>query len=112
MSNMNRHNGMIVIDSLYRYSGEILTKPEIINVIDHHYDEENNEWPVLKLIESGTVDPYSHTLLFDMHLHDDVFAKYKPRCIPLWCVGEVEIFMKQNIVVDWDNQTGPLHLIE
>ena len=102
---------MIVIDSLYRYSGEKLTKPEIIYVIDHHYDEENNEWPVLQLIESGTVDPHSHTLLFDMHLHDDVFTKYKPRCIPLWCADEVEKFTKQNIVVDWTNKTVPFNLM-
>jgi len=102
---------VITIDSLYRYSGEILTEPEIINVIDHHYDEENHEWPVLQLIESGKVDPHSHTLLFDMHLHDDVFAKYKPRCIPLWCADEVETFKKQNIDVDWTNKTVPFNIM-
>lgn len=102
---------MITINSLYRYSGEILTKPEIINVVDHHYDEENNEWPVLKLIESGTVDPYKHTLIFDMHLHDDVFAKYKPRCIPLFCADTVLQFKKQNIVPNWTNKTVPFNFM-
>ena len=108
---MHRRGGMIVVTSNDRYSGEILTKPEIIYVVDHHYDEENHEWPVLQLIESGTVDPHSHTLLFDMHLHDDVFAKYKPLCIPFYCAVEVEQFIEQNIVVDWTNKTVPFNLM-
>ena len=96
---------MIMIDSLYRYTGEVLYKPEIIYVLDHHYDEENNCWPLQQLLDNSKCDPYSHTLLFDMHLHDDIFVKYNPLCIPFFCATTVKEFQKENIVLNWTNKT-------
>lgn len=102
---------MIIIDSLYRYKGEILTNIETIHVIDHHYDEQNDVWPLQQLLDASTVDPYKHTLLFDMHIHDDVFAKYNPLCIPLFCADTVVQFQKENIVPDWTNKTVPFNFM-
>jgi hypothetical protein len=96
---------MIMIDSLYRYTGEVLYKPEIIYVLDHHYDEENNCWPLQQLLDSSECDPYSHTLLFDMNLHDDIFVKYNPLCIPVFCATTVKEFQKENIIPNWTNKT-------
>ena len=96
---------MMLINSLYRYTGEVLYKPEIIYVLDHHYDEENNCWPLQQLLDSSECDPYSHTLLFDMNLHDDIFVKYNPLCIPVFCATTVKEFQKENIIPNWTNKT-------
>ena len=60
------------INSLYRYAGEVLTEPTKILVVDHHYDELNDVWPLQQLLDRSTCDPEEHTLHFDMlvHLHD------------------------------------------
>ena len=93
------------IDSLYRYQGESLKEPTVIFVVDHHYDEKNNCWPLQQLLDSSECDPYSHTLLFDMHLHDDIFVKYNPLCIPFFCATTVKEFQKENIIPNWTNKT-------
>ena len=102
---LDNYSQFFVIDALYRYTGEVLNKPEIIYVIDHHYDEENNCWPLQQLLDSSECDPYSHTLLFDMHLHDDIFVKYNPLCIPFFCATTVKEFQKENIIPNWTNKT-------
>ena len=96
---------MILINSLYRYQGERLQEPAVIFVVDHHYDEATKTWPLQQLLENSICDPYSHTLLFDMHLHDDIFVKYNPLCIPFFCATTVKEFQKENIVPNWTNKT-------
>ena len=96
---------MILINSLYRYQGERLQEPAVIFVVDHHYDEATKTWPLQQLLENSICDPYSHTLLFDMHLHDDIFVKYNPLCIPLFCATTVKEFQKENIIPNWTNKT-------
>jgi hypothetical protein len=97
--------GAFIINSEYRYNGEILSKPTTIFVVDHHYDEVNGIWPLQQLLDNSKCDPYSHTLLFDMHLHDDIFVKYNPLCIPLFCATTVKEFQKENIIPNWTNKT-------
>ena len=97
--------GAFIINSKYRYNGEILSKPTTILVIDHHYDEVNGIWPLQQLLDNSKCDPYSHTLLFDMNLHDDIFVKYNPLCIPYCCTWLFDEFEKENIVPDWTNKT-------
>lgn len=97
--------GAFIIDSLYRYTGEILSKPTTIIVVDHHYDEATKTWPLQQLLDSSECDPYSHTLLLDVNIHDDIFAKYKPRCIPFFCTRMVDEFQKENVVPNWTNKT-------
>jgi hypothetical protein len=93
------------INSSYRYQGEQLAEPTVIFVVDHHYDEATKTWPLQQLLENSICDPYSHTLLFDMHLHDDIFVKYNPLCIPFFCATTVNEFQKENIVPNWTNKT-------
>ena len=95
----------MIIDSLYRYSGEVLTVPTTIYVVDHHYDEYNDVWPLQQLLDNSKCDPYSHTLFFDMNIHEDIFSKYNPKCITLYCANTVERFKKENIVTEWTNKT-------
>ena len=93
------------INSSYRYQGEQLAEPTVIFVVDHHYDEATKTWPLQQLLENSICDPYSHTLLFDMHLHDDIFVKYNPLCIPFFCATTVKEFQKENIIPNWTNKT-------
>ena len=55
-----------LVNSIYRYAGEVLTEPTKILVVDHHYDEENDVWPLQQLLDASTCEPEAHTLLFDM----------------------------------------------
>jgi len=97
--------GAFIIDSEYRYNGEILSKPTTIIVVDHHYDEATKTWPLQQLLDSSECDPYSHTLLLDVNIHDDIFVKYNPRCIPFFCTRMVDEFQKENIIPNWTNKT-------
>lgn len=94
-----------IIDSEYRYRGERLSKPTTIIVVDHHYDEANKTWPLQQLLDSSECDPYSHTLLLDVNIHDDVLAKYKPKCTPFFLARMVDEFQRENVVPDWTNKT-------
>ena len=100
-----------LVNSIYRYAGEVLTEPTTIFVADHHYDEENDVWPLQQLLTASTVDPHKHTLIFNFNIHDDVFTKYKPLCIPFFCAETVVEFQKQNIVPNWTNKTVPFNFM-
>ena len=43
-----------LVNSIYRYAGEVLTEPTKILVVDHHYDEENDVWPLQQLLDAST----------------------------------------------------------
>jgi hypothetical protein len=94
----------LIIDSHYRYGGEILSEPTVIHVVDHHYDETNNVWPLQQLLDNSRVDPQSHTLLFDMNIHDDILSKYKPKCVPVFCAMQVDDFKNEQIEINWKNK--------
>ena len=68
---------MLYIDSLYRYAGEVLTAPTTVYVVDHHYDEENNVWPVQQLLDASKVDPHKHTLIFNFNIFIIVLIYFK-----------------------------------
>ena len=99
----------MIIESQYRYAGEVLTKPTHIRVYDHHYDEENDVWPLQQLLDASTIDPYEHTLIFNFNIHDDRFAKYNPICAPEFMAEQAEEFKKENIVPDWNNKIVPFN---
>ncbi len=99
------------INSLYRYNGEVLTEPTKILVVDHHYDEENDVWPLQQLLDASTCDPNDHTLYFDMMLHDDRFAQYNPICEPHTMEWLQREFEEENIVPDWTNKTVPFNFM-
>jgi len=89
----------------YRYHGEILTKPEIIYVIDHHYDELNRCFHVEKLLENSACDPMSHLIVFDHVVQeDDAFAPYRCACLPIFLSKTEQQFNRQQITPDWNQK--------
>ncbi len=100
-----------LVNSIYRYAGEVLTEPTTICVADHHYDEENDVWPLQQLLDASTCEPEEHTLLFDMIIHDDRFAQYNPICEPWTMEWLQREFEEENIVPDWTNKTVPFNFM-
>ena len=89
----------------YKYTGEILDKPEIIVVRDHHYNEEDQCFHIQKLLENSTCDPHLHTLLFDhVLIHDDVLKDYNIILYPTFIAREEREFNQQLIEVDWNKR--------
>tara|TARA_B100001057_G_scaffold282613_1_gene282979 strand:+ start:7311 stop:8219 length:909 start_codon:yes stop_codon:yes gene_type:complete len=97
-----------VIDSLYSYAGEVLTEPTTIFVIDHHYDEENDVWPVQQLLDAS---PCEHTLILGINIHDDVCAKYNPIVAPCITAYDYKDFHTAGVVPDWTNKTVPFNFM-
>ena len=89
----------------YKYTGEVLDKPEIIVVRDHHYSEEDQCFHIQKLLENSTCDPHLHTLLFDhVLIHDDVLKDYNIILYPTFIAREERDFNQQLIEVDWNKR--------
>ena len=90
----------------YKYAGEVLDKPEIIVVRDHHYNEVDHCFHVKNLLENSTCDPYLHTLLFDhVLIHDDVLKDYNIILYPALIAKEEREFNQQLIEIDWNNRS-------
>ena len=90
----------------YKYAGEILDKPEIIVVRDHHYNEVDHCFHVKNLLENSTCDPYLHTLIFDhVLIHDDVLKDYNIILYPALIAKEEREFNQQLIEIDWNNRS-------
>ena len=105
-SNQRNFKPMIeIFGPTYRYSGEILTKPEILYINDHHYDEENQCFHVKTLLENSQCDPQQHLLVFDHINHDDELNGYNSICLPVFLAAEVNEFIRQKIVPEWSNKT-------
>ena len=105
-SNQRNFKPMIeIFGPTYRYSGEILTKPEILYINDHHYDEENQCFHIKTLLENSQCDPQQHLLVFDHINHDDELTGYNSICLPVFLAAEVNEFIRQKIVPDWNNKT-------
>ena len=88
----------------YRYNGEKLTKPEIMFVNDHCFDEEAHCFHIEKLLENSVCDPKSHTLIFDHILHDDELAEYNGIYFPIFLASECQEFIDQDIEPYWENK--------
>ena len=89
----------------YKYAGEILDKPKIIVVRDHHYDEIDHCFHIQKLLENSTCNPYLHTLIFDhVLIHDDVLKDYNIILYPTFIAREEREFNQQLIEVDWNKR--------
>ena len=44
-----------VFGPTYRYNGEILKKPEVLYVNDHHFQEDTKQWHVKTLLENSEI---------------------------------------------------------
>lgn len=85
----------------YRYSGEILTEPEVILVADHHYDEENECDHVARLLAASSCQ---HQVFFDHVVQQDVFD-FEVHSFPTLMAKECAEFERQQIVPDWTHKT-------
>lgn len=95
-----------LLGSSYRYSGEKLSKPEIIFVVDHHYNEDDHCFHIKQLLENSMCDPKQHLIVYDHVLqHDDELKDYQSLHLPLLLVKEAREFNDQNITVNWANKT-------
>jgi hypothetical protein len=86
----------------YKYNGEVLTKPEIIFINDHCYDEQDKCFHVKTLLDNSTCDPKSHTLIFDHVLHDDELSDYNIMYFPIFLASECQEFIDQDINPLWE----------
>jgi hypothetical protein len=89
----------------YRYGGEILTKPEIIYVSDHHYDEDQHCFHVKTLLENSACDPLEHLVVFDHMNHEDELSEYNTLYLPILLSAECKEFAAKSIVPDWTQKT-------
>lgn len=89
----------------YKYKGEVLTKPEVIFIQDHHYDEQDKCFHIQKLLEASACDPKLHKLVFDhVLIHDDLLKSYNIIYYPSFMVREEHEFNQQSIKVDWNKR--------
>jgi hypothetical protein len=101
-----------VVGSTYSYQGEQLASPEIIVVRDHHYNEEQQCFPVKQLLENSTCNPKEHVVIFDHVLqHDDVLKKYQLVSFPSFLARENTEFVQQHIQPDWSNKTATFNFM-
>ena len=89
----------------YQYHNEILEKPELILVRDHHYNETDRCFHLQKLLENSQCDPRLHTVVFDhINIHDDVMQNYNFIYYPGFLAREERQFNNQSIEIDWNNR--------
>lgn len=95
-----------LIGSTYQYQGEQLTSPEIIFIQDHHYNEQQQCFPIKQLLENSICDPKEHVIIFDHVLqHDDILKDYQLISFPSFLSRENTEFVDQHIAPDWANKT-------
>lgn len=101
-----------VVGSTYCYQGEQLVSPEIIVVKDHHYNEEQQCFPIEQLLENSVCNPREHTVIFDHVLqHNDVLKDYKLVSFPSFLARENTEFIQQNIQPDRFNKTATFNFM-
>lgn len=89
----------------YRYNNEILTKPEIIFVNDHHYDDDNHCFHIKTLLENSACNPQEHLLVFDHMGHEDQLQVYNHLSLPIFLAASCKEFAQQKITPNWTNKT-------
>jgi len=91
----------------YRYTGEILDRPELILVVDHHYDEENQCDHVAHLLTASTC---THTVCFDHVLHQELFD-FECHYFPTLLARECLEFDRQKIQPNWQHKSHAFNFI-
>ena len=95
-----------LVGSQYKYSGEQLSRPEVILVKDHHYDETTQCFSIEQLLKNSRCDPYEHIIVADHVLqHDDCLCDYKWIYWPTFMARENQEFIDQNIQSNWQHRT-------
>jgi hypothetical protein len=95
-----------IVGSTYCYQGERLASPKIIIVKDHHYNEEQQCFPIKQLLENSVCNPKEHTVIFDHVLqHNDILKNYELVSFPSFLAKENTEFIQQQIQPNWTNKT-------
>jgi hypothetical protein len=104
---LTKLNDMIdIVGPAYCYHGEQLTLPEIIVVRDHHYNEQQQCFPIQSLLENSQCNPRAHVIIFDHVLqHHDKLQDYQLISFPSFLARENTEFIQQKIQPDWSNKT-------
>lgn len=92
-----------IVGSNYCYQGEKLASPEIIRVMDHHYNEELLCYPIKTLLDNSVCNPRDHLVVFDHVLqHQDHLQDYQLLCLPIFVVNACEEFNSYRLDPDWN----------
>ena len=87
----------------YVYQGQILNKPEVIFVQDHHYHEQDQCFYIKQLLDNSTCNPLEHLVVLDhVVIHDDVLRDYNLIMYPTFLSREEKQFNNQNICPNWN----------
>lgn len=101
-----------LIGSNYRYQGERLSRPEIIVVRDHHYDEQAGCFHLHDLLNNSTCDSGQHTVIFDHVLqHDDTLAGHNLVYFPSFMARENTEFIEQCIQPNWSQRSSTFNFM-
>jgi hypothetical protein len=91
----------------YRYTGEILDHPELILVVDHHYDEKNQCDHVAHLLKASKCN---HTVFFDHVLYQEIFD-FECHYFPTLLARECLEFDQQQIRSNWQHKSHAFNFI-
>lgn len=101
-----------IVGPAYQYQGEQLASPKIIVVQDHHYNEQQQCFPIKMLLESSQCDPTHHVVILDHVLqHDDELQDYQLINFPSFLARENTEFIQQKIQPDWNNKTATFNFM-
>jgi hypothetical protein len=101
-----------IVGSKYCYQGEQLASPEIIVVRDHHYNEEQQCFPIKHLLENSVCNSKEHVVIFDHVLqHDDMLKDFNLLYFPSFMARENTEFVQQQIQPDWSNKTATFNFM-
>jgi len=96
----------------YLYTGEILTKPEVLYINDHHYNEQDRCFYIKQLLDNSTCDPMDHRAVLDhVLIHDDELKDYNLIFYPSLLAKEEKQFNNQHIQPDWHNRSKIFNFI-
>jgi hypothetical protein len=95
----------------YRYAGERLTRPEIICIEDHHYDEQARSYPVKQLLDNSMCDPQEHLVVISGLAHNDDLSTYPHVCLPWYAANQVDQFKQELIQPDWTHKTATFNFM-
>jgi hypothetical protein len=89
----------------YCYSNEVLTKPTVIWVVDHHYTPGADEpYAIKTLLANSACDPGQHLIVFDDFLECQDFEKYPYVCYPGRTCKQLFEFCESIGHINWTNK--------
>jgi len=94
----------------YRYQGEILDRPDIIVIQDHHYDPIHG-YALQSLLDHSKCNSDQHLLVFDHVIRQDAFANNPHVCLPLLLAAECTEFNRENLKPSWQDRVASFNFM-